>query len=307
MLFQILKWHKVEINEGNFEQIYDAVHFLEFSSDSIKSFFQNFSLSFTSNDISQISSASIDSIESILSSHFLHLRSENQLFDFVQNLIKENRENLNFLRYVYFGLVDCFHLMNLIHSIQFNETDHCLFEHFQNVFFSNYLLSFEKEREFKNLQMFLFSENIEEYFEADRENKEIKSLFEFYPIILPNVLESANQTYLFFTLEQIQLIQHFKYIEVITGKIDNFGAKSRLLQENHIFIFIPNSITSSGFGCFRDCSSLSQIKLPNSITSSMLYALVVVRLFLKSIFQIQSHHSAMGVLMVAPLFLKSIF
>jgi hypothetical protein len=97
IFFEILKGKRIEINESNFELIYDTIHFLEFSSDSIKIFFQNSSLSFISNDISQISSAPLGSIENIISSHFLHLRDENQLFEFVQNLIKENRACLNFL------------------------------------------------------------------------------------------------------------------------------------------------------------------------------------------------------------------
>jgi hypothetical protein len=136
MFFDILKGNRIQINQSNFEQIYDTIHFLEFFSDSIKNFFQNSSLSFIFIDISQISSAFNDSIENMISSHFLHLRSENQLFEFVQNLIKENRENLIFLRYVYFGLVNCFHLINLINTIEFNDTEHCFFEHLQ---YSNFL------------------------------------------------------------------------------------------------------------------------------------------------------------------------
>jgi hypothetical protein len=82
----------------------------------------------------------------------------------------------------------------------------------------------------------------------------------------PNVLviESKGQTQLSFTEEQNELIQQFKYIEVITGKAENFGDKRRLFQEDHLFMFIPISIISFGDGCFLNCSSLSQINLPNS-------------------------------------------
>jgi hypothetical protein len=59
IFFYILKGNQIEINGSNFEQIYETIHFLEFSSDSIQSFFQNSSLSFISNDISQILSAPI--------------------------------------------------------------------------------------------------------------------------------------------------------------------------------------------------------------------------------------------------------
>jgi hypothetical protein len=175
--FGIIKGNKIEIHESNFEQIYDTIHFLEFSSDSIQSFIQNSSLSFTSTDLSQISPASIDSIDHILSSHFFHLRNENQLLEFIQNAVEENRGYLNFLRYVYFGLVDCFHLIQLINSIRFDEIDHFLFEHLRCVFFSNYLLSFEKEFNWQDNQMLLSSENIEECFEEKKKNKEIKFLF----------------------------------------------------------------------------------------------------------------------------------
>jgi hypothetical protein len=113
-----------------------------------------------SKDITQISSASIDSIEHELSSHFLRLKNENQLFEFVQNQIKENREFLNFLRYVYFGLVDNIHLIHLVNSIQFDEMDHCLFEHLQYAFFSNYLHSFENEIDHKDRQILIFSDKI---------------------------------------------------------------------------------------------------------------------------------------------------
>jgi hypothetical protein len=222
-----------------------------------------------SNNISQISSVSHDSLGSSISSHFLHLRNENQLFEFVQNQIKENREYLIFLRYVYFGLVESNHLINLINTIQFDEMDHCLFEHLQSDFFSNYLLSFENEVDCKDDPMLFFSENIEEYFEEDKKNKEIKFLFEFYPILLPNVLEieSNSQIVLSFTEKQTKLVKQFKYIEVITGGLTFLVQKSRLFQEYHIFIFIPISITSLCDGCFKDYSSFSQISLPNSITS----------------------------------------
>jgi hypothetical protein len=255
MFFGILKGNKIEINEHNLEHIYDTMHFLEFSSDSIKSFFQNSSLSFISNDISQIPSIPIYSIDNILSSHFLHLRNENQLFEFVQNLIKENRESLNFLRYVYFGLVENNHLINLINSIEFNEIDHCLFEHLRSSFLSNYFFSFESEIDCKDHQMPLFSEDIEEYFEEEKENKEIKYLFEFYPILFPNILEIEpnSRTQLSFAEEEIDLIKQFqtlwkdtfplfscqnRYICHFKAKNDEcgcFGMQKGTFKENIVF------------------------------------------------------------------------
>jgi hypothetical protein len=208
IFFNILKGNRIEINEINLNQIYDTIHFLEFSSESIQSFFQNSSLSFVSNDIIQISALPIDSIERIISSHFLHLQSENQLFEFVQRQIQENREYLSFLRYIYFGLVDNFILINLINSIHFDEIDHCLFEHFQSTFLSNSLLSLENEINCKSNQSFkLFTEQIELYFEADKKKEEITFLFEFYPKLLPNVLEieSNNQIELFSRKSKLKL------------------------------------------------------------------------------------------------------
>jgi hypothetical protein len=148
----------------------------------------------------------------MISSHFLHVRSENQLFEFVQNHIKGNRGSLNFLRYVYFGLVNSIDLTHLINSVEFNEIDHCLFEHFQNAFFSNYSLSFKSEIDFKDNQIVIFSENIRKYFEEGKKEEEIKFLFEFYPILLPNVLEIElnNRRELLFTEKQNKVIKQFK-------------------------------------------------------------------------------------------------
>jgi hypothetical protein len=105
--------------------------------------------------------------------------------------------------------VDSIHLINLINSIQFDEIDHCLFEHLQYEFFPNYLLSFENEIDHKENQILLFSDKIEEYFVKDKKSKEFNFFFESYPILLPNVLEieTNGQTLLSFTEEQIELIK----------------------------------------------------------------------------------------------------
>jgi hypothetical protein len=164
-------------------------------------------------------------------------------------------------------------LIDLINSIQFDETDHCLFEHLQYAFFSNSLLSFESEINCKNNHMVLFSENLEDYLRESQKYQEIKFLFEVYPIFLPTFLEieSNNQTELFFTGDQMKLVEQFKYIEVFTGTGDSFCAKSRSLREDHLFIFVPTSITSLAKRCFKGCSSLTQINIPNSITSIDIY------------------------------------
>jgi hypothetical protein len=96
------------------------------------------------------------------------------------------------------------------------------------VFFPNYLLSFETQIDHKENQILLFSDKIEEYFVEDKKSEEINFLFEYYPILLPNVLEieAKGQTVLSFTEEQIILIKQFKYIEVIPGKVDNFVEKN---------------------------------------------------------------------------------
>jgi hypothetical protein len=209
IFFDVLRGNRIKIEENNQDQIYDTISFLEFSSSSIHRFFQSSSLSFANKDITQLSSLPIDSIENIFSSHFLHLENENQLSKFVQHQIQENSDYLNFLRYIYFGFVDHFALIKIINDIQFEKVDGNLFEHLKYTFSSNYYLSFENEINLKNDQeIFASPENIEYFFEDTEMNEELKLIFVFYPILLPNVLEieSGNQIELHFTQNQTEII-----------------------------------------------------------------------------------------------------
>jgi hypothetical protein len=173
--FDILKGNKIEIMKSSLDQNYDAISFLEFSSVSIHPFFQSSSLSFVDKDILQLSSLPPDSIENILSSHFLHLESENQLFKLIQHLIQENSGYLNVLRYIYLGFVDHFALINLIDSIQFEKIEDSLFEHLKCSFAFNFYLPPEKVINNTNdPQFFSLSGNIQKYFEEDKINQEVK-------------------------------------------------------------------------------------------------------------------------------------
>jgi hypothetical protein len=78
-------------------------------------------------DISSLSSLSFESIQSIISSPFLHLQNENQLFLVVNDLIQVGRTNLEFLKYISFGLINISSFLTLINSIQFHEISSFLF------------------------------------------------------------------------------------------------------------------------------------------------------------------------------------
>jgi hypothetical protein len=171
IFFDILLGNKILINESTLDQIYDTISFLEFSSISILSFFQNSSFSFIFKSVSQLSTLPIKSNEEIIFSHFLHLRNENQIFEFIQNQVKEKKDYLSFLKLVYFGFVDSYDLLNLINFIQLTEIDFSLFKYLKSEFLSNYSLSFSHQMGFKDKQTVLsFTDIIQEYIKADKKN-----------------------------------------------------------------------------------------------------------------------------------------
>jgi hypothetical protein len=144
ILFGILQGNVIEINESNMEQVLEAIYFLEFDSLSVHNILNNFPFNFVLNDISSLHCLSNYLIQKIISSSFLHLQNENRLFEFIGSLIKENREYLNYLKYISFGLVTFLDFQNLINSIHFREFNSCLFDHMKSSLFSNYFLSFER-------------------------------------------------------------------------------------------------------------------------------------------------------------------
>jgi hypothetical protein len=183
-------------------------------------------------------------------------------------------------------MVKSINLIRFISSIHFYEIEQNLFEHLQYGFFSNSLLPNESETDFTENQMLLFSENTENHFEESKKYQEIKSLFEFYPKLFPNILEieSKSQTELDFTGEQKEFIKQFKNIEVMVGKADNFGQKYGYCKK---IIFVYSF----------------QFLFQHSVKD----VFEIVLLFLRLLFQTQSHHLKVGALVVALLFLELIF
>jgi hypothetical protein len=126
----------VLVNQSNLNKISELINFLEFDSLSVPNYIQNFSFNFVFNDISSLSSLSIESIQNIISSPFLHLQNENQLFLVIKDLIQEERTNLEFLKYISFGLINISPFLTLINSIQFHEINSCLFNIMKSSFSS---------------------------------------------------------------------------------------------------------------------------------------------------------------------------
>jgi hypothetical protein len=117
MFFEILKGNKILIDESNIQQMADTIYFLKFDSDSVHDVAQNLGFDFSSENISSLSSLSNEAIETILSFPFIHFQNENQLFNFINQLIKKNRNNLTFIQYISFELITFFRFYIFI---QFN-------------------------------------------------------------------------------------------------------------------------------------------------------------------------------------------
>jgi hypothetical protein len=126
--FGILQGDMILVDESNIDQISTVLYFLEFDSLSIYSIAKNMTINFALNDISSLYSLPINSIQSIISSYLFSLSHENQLYEFISNLIREDRKKFKFLKYVPFGLVRFSDFISLINSIQLNEFDACLFD-----------------------------------------------------------------------------------------------------------------------------------------------------------------------------------
>jgi hypothetical protein len=105
-------------------------------------------------------------------------------------------------------------------------------------------------------------------------NQEIEFLFESYPILYPNVLEirSNNQIELFFSPTQNSFIKQFENIELFSGNAVNFSIKNNLQQKEHLFIFLPMTISLLDKGCFKSCPFLSQIQLHLLETNALVVA-----------------------------------
>jgi hypothetical protein len=257
--FGILQGKVIEINESNVKEVSDTLSFLEFDSHSIQNIVKHLSFDFFSNDISSLHSLSIDSIQTVISSYFLHIKNEDQLFEFIKNLIKENRSYLTTLEYISFGLISFPDFMNLIYSIQFHELNFCLLESMRSSFFSNYILLFGSSNNPQEIQsLFLISGSLANYTQVEKENQELKLIFESYPKLCTNVLQ-INSFYgnvLKFTIEDKNLILKYRFIRLINGTREEFEKNNSMFPLNCLFIFVPISVKYVGEYCFQGCSSL---------------------------------------------------
>jgi hypothetical protein len=179
--FKITRGKSIWMNEFNREQILDTTNILEFNSLSLLEMETNTPFTFIANDISSLNFIQNDSIQKIISSYFLHLKNESQLFEFLKNLIKESPECLSLLKYLHLGLIDFPNFAYYINSIQFHEFNSYLFDHMKYFFFYNYLLLAERNTSQKDIQTLLsLSESIASYSKIYEENQDLKIPITFY-------------------------------------------------------------------------------------------------------------------------------
>jgi hypothetical protein len=269
LFFEILRGNVIQIDEIKIEQILDAINFLESDTLFVRSFLQNYPFNFVSKSTTSLFSLPNESIQSIISSPYFHLKNENQLFELLFEKIQKNGEFLFLLKYAYFGNVNFLDLNCLIQSIQYPEINESLFHHFKDSLFFNYLLSIEDQIQIENIQSLLsISKEIENFSQYEKENKEYKLLSQAYPILFVDTLEinPPDQTELLFTPSQQEFVGQFHFIQVINGTFKEFEESNVIIQDNSLLIFIPDSVTRIGNRCFFGCTSLSQISLPNTIT-----------------------------------------
>jgi hypothetical protein len=197
LFFNIIIGKSIWINESNQEKITNTIGFLEFNSIFAFEFWTKCSINFTLNDISSLGSLPIDSIQKIISSHFLSLKNENQLFEFLKSLIQKNEECSSFLTYLHFGLISFPNFTDYLNLIQFYELSSFLFYHMKYSFHYNYLLSADDNTQQEDIQyILLFSESLGNYFQIYKTNQDSNIQFESFSEIF-NIFEippSTNKT-----------------------------------------------------------------------------------------------------------------
>jgi hypothetical protein len=119
------------------------------------------------------------SMKKILSSKLLHLKNENQLFQFIMEKLEENTSNLSLLRYSYGGYV----LKSLIDRfIDIIELDHMkpdLFDFLKNCFEFGYFVSDESNTR----EILLASSFYREYCQLEKENHQLQMELDLLPKI----------------------------------------------------------------------------------------------------------------------------
>jgi hypothetical protein len=136
LFFDIIRCKSIWMNGSNQELISDIIHFIEFGSLSVLKMTQDLSFYYVSKNIFSLIPLPLYSIQSIISSYFLSLKNEDQLFEFFKGLTSENKYNFSLLKYLHFGLVSFNSFTQFITSIQLNEVDSCLFDHMKYSFFT---------------------------------------------------------------------------------------------------------------------------------------------------------------------------
>jgi hypothetical protein len=212
---------------------------------------------FVANDIFSLKPIPDDSIQKIISSHFLHLKSEDQLLEFLKGLIQENPHCMNFLEYLHFGVIDFPNFIDYINPIQFHELNLYLFDHMKYSFFYNYLLLADQNSSQKEIQHLLFlSESVSSYSQICKENQDLNILKSSYSTSFDHFeISPPEHNQVWFTKEQQNTIGKYSFIHLFSGTIRSFQEMNFWI-ENHLLIFISNSIQSIPKDCFRNYSSL---------------------------------------------------
>jgi hypothetical protein len=266
--FDIFKGVVLQIDENNLVKFLESIDFLETDILLVQGLIKKFSFDFRLNNIDPFFSLPVNSIQIILSSPYLKLKNERQLFELILNKIQNQREFMLLLTYSSLGNIDFSLLIGLIQTIQFIEVIESIFNHLRDSFFFNDL-SFDENHE-DDIQFLLStSKDIENFSPFEEINNELNLLFQSLPILSADILDLKlkNGLSLSFTPEEKIIVEKYKSILILDQLFEDVIEKNIIIQHHSLLIFIPNSIKSIERGCFWGCSFLTQINLPNSITS----------------------------------------
>jgi hypothetical protein len=144
-IFDLLKGKSFKISKFQSEDIYQSIQFLQFLSLSsyMSNKFDSQGIAFNFYKMSSYSllDLSPDSIKYVISSNYLHLKNECQLFDFIYRKIEKDRSNLSLLIYMYGAAVTDKTLSPLIQELRLKEIDYQIFVFLKNCLKFGYLTS----------------------------------------------------------------------------------------------------------------------------------------------------------------------
>jgi hypothetical protein len=99
-------------------------------------------------------SLSLNEIEKVFSSSFLVLHNGNQLFDALESLISQNRNQLFLIKYVYFPCIHFSKFINFTSKLQIEEIlKYKLVEVMKNIFHDGYFISNKLMKEFNEIEV----------------------------------------------------------------------------------------------------------------------------------------------------------